>query len=281
MHRTLVREPFHRNGWVYEEKYDGWRIIASKEGKRVRLLSRTGREHTTRFPEIATAVARLPAPTIILDGEACAFDRNLISHIYLLDTRPDEPATPPVLMAFDCMYVRGRDLRDRPFAYRRRALEDAIGDACHHVYAARRLHPHGIDAWAGVKQRGYEGLVAKREASFYRAGPTRDWLKVKVRHEGRFIVVGLDVPEAGACSLLLAARVGRRLCYVGRVEWGVSRRIVAELRGRCTVLSGPVCEGAERSRGVVWIHPEFTAEVQFNELMQGRLRDPVYRRIVE
>ena len=76
-------------------------------------------------------------------------------------------------MAFDCMYVRGRDLRAQPLSYRRRALEDIVGDG-HHVYAARRLNPHGLDAWAEVKQRGYEGLVAKREASLYRGGATRE-----------------------------------------------------------------------------------------------------------
>jgi len=86
--------------------------------------------------------------------------------------------------------------------------------------------------------------------------------------------------RCGRCSsLLLAARVGRKLVYVGRLEWGLSRRLVAELRDRCTVLSGPVCEGAERSRGVVWIHPEFTAEVQYNELMQGRLRGLALRAV--
>ena len=179
-------------------------------------------------------------------------------------------------MAFDCLYQRGRDLRDRPLSYRREALEDVIGDS-HHVYAARRLHAHGLDAWAEVKQRGYEGLVAKRAESTYRAGPTREWLKVKVRHEGRFVVVGLDVPLAGACCLLLAARVGRRLSYVGRVEWGVSRRLVAELREQCTIVSTPMCQGAERGRGIVWLEPDVTVEIQYNELMQGRLRDAVLR----
>jgi len=173
MHPTLVREPFHRDGWVYEEKYDGWLIVvAYKDGERVRLFSRNGRDHTARFADIAGSIAQLPARTLILDGEVCAFDAQLVSHIYLLDATAEEPAAPPVFMAFDCMYVRGRDLRDRPLSYRKRALEDAIGRAGYHVYPARRLHPHGIDAWAEVKQRGYEGLVAKREASVYRAGPT-------------------------------------------------------------------------------------------------------------
>lgn len=258
--------------------YDGWRMLAYKDGEHVRLVSRNGRDHTERFAEIANTLALLPAPTLILDGEICAFDTNLVSHIYLLDAASEHLATPPVFMAFDCMYQRGRDLRNKPLSYRRDVLEHIVGDG-HHIYAARRLHPHGLDAWAAVKQRGYEGLVAKRDASVYRAGPTRDWLKVKVRHEGRFVIVGLDVPLAGACSLLLAARQGRKLVYVGRCEWGVSRRVVAELRERCTLLSSPVCEGAERSRRVVWLGPEFTAEVQYNELMQGRLRDAVLRAV--
>ena len=80
-------------------------------------------------------------------------------------------------MAFDCLY-HGRDLRDRPLAYRREAIEDAVAGA-ESIYSARRLPAHGLDAWAEVVERGYEGLVAKDESSLYEAGPTRRWLKVK------------------------------------------------------------------------------------------------------
>jgi len=95
---------------------------------------------------------------------------------------------------------------------------------------AGRVHQHGLNAWAEVKQHGYEGLVAKREDSPYRGGRTREWLKVKVRHEGRFFVVGLDVPRSGNCSLLLATRQRRRLVYVSRVEWGATRAVIARIR---------------------------------------------------
>jgi ATP-dependent DNA ligase len=87
------------------------------------------------------------------------------------------------------------------------------------------------------------------------------------------------VPLAGACALLLAARVGRRLVFVGRCEWGATRAVVARIRERCTMLSGPVCEGVERSRGIVWLHPDVVVEVSYAELMQGRLRDPVLRAV--
>jgi bifunctional non-homologous end joining protein LigD len=278
MHPTLVRESFNRDRWVYEEKYDGWHIVPYKYGDRARLVSRNGRDHTARFADIAHTVAELPARTLILDGEVCAFDASLVSHIYLVEASPGEPATPPVLMALDCLYQRGRDLRDRPLAYRRSVLEDAVAGAGL-IYAARRLHPHGLDAWAEVKQSGYEGLVAKREASVYRGGPTREWLKVKVRHEGRFTVVGLDVPLERSCALLLAARVGRRPVYVGRCEWGVSRRLVTELRERLKARPTPACTAVDRMLGVTWVEPQVGVEVQYNEMMRGKLRDPVLRRL--
>ncbi len=74
---TQVRELFHRDGWVYEEKVDGWRILAYKDKARVRLLSRSGRDHTRRFPDIAEAVSKLAGRTLVLDGEVAIFDQKL------------------------------------------------------------------------------------------------------------------------------------------------------------------------------------------------------------
>src|SRR5687767_8630706 len=108
-----IAKPFHRAGWVWEEKLDGWRIIAYKDGRHVRLMSRTGRDHAKRFQELAAAVAKLKPRRLILDAEVCVFDKNLVSQFHLLGDPGDELATPPLLMAFDCLYVRGRDLRAR------------------------------------------------------------------------------------------------------------------------------------------------------------------------
>jgi ATP-dependent DNA ligase len=108
MQPELAPEPFHRPGWVYEEKYDGRRIVAFKDGDSVRLVSRTGVDHAGRFPEITAAIAGLVAPELILDGEVCVFDEQLVSQIHLLN-RPDPrvTSTPPVYMAFDC-FARAR-----------------------------------------------------------------------------------------------------------------------------------------------------------------------------
>jgi bifunctional non-homologous end joining protein LigD len=79
MHATQVARPFHTKGWVYEEKYDGWRMLAVKDEGRVRLVSRNDRDHTRRFPAIVAAVASLTPSRLILDGEVAVFDRELVS----------------------------------------------------------------------------------------------------------------------------------------------------------------------------------------------------------
>jgi bifunctional non-homologous end joining protein LigD len=121
MHPTLVREPFHRPGWVFERKEDGWRMLAYKEGGAVRLVSRRGVDHTAQFADIAAAVAKLPARTLILDGEVCVFDARLVSQFHLLgDSSTGELATPPVFIAFDLLRFGARQTAGLPTAGARR-----------------------------------------------------------------------------------------------------------------------------------------------------------------
>jgi bifunctional non-homologous end joining protein LigD len=175
----LVREPFHRDGWVYEEKVDGWRIIANKDRNRVRLLSRHGVDHTKRFAGVAAAIAKLSARTLVLDGEVAIYDQQLRSRFeWLREPAPAAVATPPIFIAFDVMFRDRRDLAGLPLSARRIHLEDVITGA-DLVLPVRRLAANGLDAWAQVVGSGYEGLVAKDEASAYEGGATRRWLKVK------------------------------------------------------------------------------------------------------
>src|SRR5262245_19156624 len=108
---TLVCEPFHRDGWVYEEKVDGWRMLAYKDRDGVRIVSRNGVNHTKRFPDLATAVAKLTARTLVLDGEIAIFDEQLRFRFdWLREPNPAAVATPPVYVAFDVMFRDGRIL---------------------------------------------------------------------------------------------------------------------------------------------------------------------------
>jgi bifunctional non-homologous end joining protein LigD len=148
---TLVREPFHRDGWVYEEKIDGYRMLAYREGKRVRLVSRNDVDHSKRFPELVAAVAALPGRALVLDGEMAVFDRQLRSRFeWLREPDSEEVATPPLLMVFDLMYRNSRDLSQRPLRERRQRLEELLeaGAADSPGASACRERPHGVDAGA-------------------------------------------------------------------------------------------------------------------------------------
>src|SRR5687768_16955259 len=81
---TLARPPFHRDGWIYEEKVDGWRMLAYKDGARVRLISRNAVDHTHRFHDLAAAIAKLQDETAVLDGEVAVFDEKLVSRFHLI-----------------------------------------------------------------------------------------------------------------------------------------------------------------------------------------------------
>src|SRR5215472_192466 len=119
---TLVAKPFDAAGWVYEEKYDGYRLLAYKEGARVRLFSRNDRDDTSRFPEIAAAIEALRPATLLLDGEVVVFDRKRVSHFQLLQQSKGKA----VYAVFDCLYHDATDLRRAPLSARREALEKAV-----------------------------------------------------------------------------------------------------------------------------------------------------------
>jgi len=180
---TEVKRPFHKPGWIYEEKYDGYRAVAYKHDGRVRLISRNLKDLTKQFAEVAEAVARLRAPSLVLDGEIAVFDERFVSHLgYLRASRgPEEKLlTPPMLIAFDCLYARGKELFREPLLRRRTVLERELAAAEGPLLVARRLGPGGLEAWEEVKAHGWEGLVAKDSASFYEpATRTPSWIKVK------------------------------------------------------------------------------------------------------
>src|SRR6202035_2499339 len=166
---TLVAKPFHEPGWVYEEKYDGYRLLAYKEGSSVTLLSRNGNDRTASFSAIAAAIKQLRARTLLLDGEGVAFDREGISRFQLLQQGRDTKYA-----VFDCLYFNGRDLRREPLSTRRTAMEQAI-EGMDGLIASRRLADDGFKAFEQARKLGFEGLVGKDNSAPYIEGRSRKW----------------------------------------------------------------------------------------------------------
>jgi bifunctional non-homologous end joining protein LigD len=280
---TLTKPPFQRPGsWVFEEKVDGWRMLAYRDGVSVRLISRNSIDHTRRFRELAHAISKLPQQMVVLDGEVAVYDEKLVSRFYLLgDDESGLICTPRVLIAFDVLQLGKHDLRRLPLDTRRERLEELLDDA-KMVLPCRRLPDDPVKAWAVVEERGYEGMIAKAPESVYRSGPTNSWFKVKVRHEGVFVVGGIRNVDAFD-GVLIGERVGELLEYRGCVEWGYRAPDVLKVM-QCAsdhpLRTSPFAE-PPKTRNAVWMEPRLLAEVSYAEIASGRVRAPSWRRLVE
>ena len=274
---TLVSEPFDKPGWVYEEKYDGDRILAYKEGDQVRLLSRNGKPRTDNFPRIAAAIRVLEPATLLLDGEVVVFDKAQVSHFQLLQQGKGEP----VYAVFDCLFCDGEDLRGEPLSMRRAVMEKSIGSS-KKLLASHRLAPNGIEAFRIAKLRGYEGLVAKDAAAPYLETRSTSWLKVKVHQEDEFVIAGYTKPAGSRQyfgALLLGAYENGALRYVGKVGTGFDDKALASLYRKFQPLVRPqsALQDPPREQGAVPLAPHLVAQVSFQEwTADGKLRQPVF-----
>lgn len=277
---TLVRQQFHKPGWIYEEKYDGYRILAYKEGQKVTLLSRNAKDRTGTFSSIARAVAALHQRTLLLDGEAVAFDRKGVSRFQLLQNLGAEAR----YAVFDCLYKDGVDLRREPLSSRRAAVEQLIGtgDRKRTLFTSAILAPNGLKAFAIAKRRGLEGIVAKNASAPYTEGRSKEWLKVKVHQEDEFIIVGYTAPKGSRKyfgALLLGAYDRGNLRYIGKVGTGFNQQWLARLYRTFQTLvdKSPAIADPPRAKNVVYLAPKLVAQIAFEEWTADRkLRQPVF-----
>jgi bifunctional non-homologous end joining protein LigD len=274
----LVPKPFHRPDWVFEEKYDGIRILAYKEGAKITLLSRNDLDRTATFKDIAAALALLRDRTLILDGEVVALDPKGVSRFQFLQ-RGDVAQR---FAVFDCLYRNGRDLRSEPLSRRRQELERALEEPPKQFLLSRRLAKNGLTAYGIAKRRGLEGIVAKDSDAPYEERRSSKWLKVKVHQEEEFVIGGFTAP-AGARkhfgALLLGAYRGDDFICVGKVGTGFSQQTLGDLAKsfRPLIRSSSPFVDPLREKNVTWLEPRLVAQIAFQEwTADQKLRQPVF-----
>ena len=274
---TLVSEPFDRPGWTYEEKYDGIRILAYKEGRHVQLLSRNAIDRTSSFLGVAAAIAALECSTLLLDGEVVLFDKKRVSRFQLLQRGGAEA----VYAVFDCLYRQGRDLRREPLTARRAELEESVAPG-KFLMLSSRLGADGLAAYRLARRKGFEGLVAKDLSSPYVEGRSKLWLKVKVHQQDEFVIGGFTQPSGSRKyfgALLLGAYEGKKLQYAGKVGTGFDAQTLAALHKKFVPLIRAHSPFAQplRERDVTFLAPRLVAQVSYQEwTADGLLRQPVF-----
>jgi bifunctional non-homologous end joining protein LigD len=274
---TVVSEPFNRSGWTYEEKYDGIRILAYKEGRHVRLLSRNAIDRVSSFSGIAAAIAGLECSWLLLDGEVVLFDKKHVSRFQLLQRGGGEA----MYAVFDCLYRQGRDLRREPLAVRRATLEKTVAPG-KFLMLSSRLDADGLAAYRLARRKGFEGLVAKDLSSPYVEGRSKLWLKVKVHQQDEFVIGGFTKPSGSRKyfgALLLGAYEGKKLHYTGKVGTGFDEKTLAALHKMFVPLirSDSSFAQAIREKDVTFLAPRLVAQVSYQEwTADGLLRQPVF-----
>jgi bifunctional non-homologous end joining protein LigD len=285
---TLVDEAPAGDDWLHEVKFDGYRILAAIEGKRVKLISRNGLDWTPRFGAIAGELAKLKVKSALVDGEVVAVNAEGVSDFGALqDALSTSDATADLLYyAFDLLYLDGYDLRRCGLEDRKAMLATRL------VGAPSRIHysdHHAGDGPAFFKTAcgmALEGIVSKRRTSPYEAGRARSWLKTKCVHREEFVIVGFTDPAGtrqGFGSLILGYydKAGV-LRPAGKVGTGFDEKTLRTLRQRLDALPRvprpfKVLPITIVARTAHWVEPRLIAEVRYTEWTgDGSLRHPAF-----
>ena len=288
MKAKLGARPFDDPEWVFERKLDGIRAIVRRAGDRVTLSSRTGREITSSYPELAEALGAERADDFVADGEIVAFDRGRTSFAKLqgrmgiADPRLARMTGIPVyLYLFDLLRFDGHDLTGLPLRARKGALRRAFSFHDPVRYTPHR-NEHGERFFAEACARGWEGLIAKRADSPYSQRRSGDWIKLKCTREQELVIGGFT-PPAGSREHFGALLVGYfedgELRYAGKVGTGFDRRTLADLMSRMEALEVPDSPfvGAGQPRVARWLRPRLVGQFAFSEWTRdGMLRHPSF-----
>jgi bifunctional non-homologous end joining protein LigD len=289
---------FDNPDWVFEIKWDGYRAVAFIEGNRVRMVSRNQNDLTGQFPELGALPKFIKAERAVLDGEIVALDDEGRPSFSLMQQRtgfqpgkrrlPGRQGVPVVYYAFDLLYLDGFDLHRVPLEQRKKLLQECV-KAGEVIHFSDHYAEKGLDLFEAAKQRGLEGIVAKKRDSTYQEKRSSDWQKIKITQRQECVIGGYTDPEGsreyfGALVLGLYDQK-KRLIHVGQAGTGFDHTALKELFTRLQPLKtkqNPFYGDIGGLRKVQFVRPEVVAEIKFSEwtheTAEGgmKLRAPVF-----
>ncbi len=294
---SMAEEPFSKEGWVFEPKFDGIRAIAYVTGGTVKILSRRGLDLTTRYPELAASLAQNKVDCIV-DGEIVAFDENGRTSFQLLQQasglrsrgalEKSNRDIPIRFYVFDILSVDGKSIMEKPLKERKAALRKHLTES----NDVRRVDDLGVDgnrAFLACLENGLEGVIAKKEDSPYLEGKrTPSWLKLKATRTSEFLVCGYTEgkgsrEESFGALILGVYNDDNQLVYAGSVGTGFNDATRAKLFKVMQPLKTNKCPFAVRPMAkaiAAWLEPEMVVEIKYAEwTMDNKLRMPVFLQV--
>ncbi len=276
---TLAQKIPHGKDWVYEIKYDGYRILAFFENGSVTLKSRNQTDYTKKFNKIANALKDIDAENFIVDGEVVAFDENGRSDFGLLQQSIKNGKAEIYFVVFDLIALNGIDLREEPLLKRKEKLERLI-----YKSGNRLIFSHHVDdgkkCFELAKENNLEGIIAKKASSKYVSSRSENWLKIKNSQRQEFVVCGFTTTEKNEylSALILGYYDGSSLVYAGKVGTGFSendKKILHQALSKIKRKTSPFKDYSEKS--ATFVKPILVAQIKFAEwTKENLLRQPSF-----
>jgi len=283
----LVDEAPSGDAWLHEQKFDGYRILAEMDGRKLRLLSRRFNDWTAQFPSVVDAVASLPCQSVLLDGEVAVVTSDGRTSFQALQNAFGRRDANIVYFVFDMLALDGEDLTKQPLESRKQRLAKLVGKKQGVLRYSDHVVGNGQAFFELACQRGLEGIVSKRRDAPYSPGRGKSWLKTKCLLRQEFVIGGFTDPEGARThigALLVGYHEGSRLVYGGKVGTGFAMKDLVELRRALEALettSSPFSPEPPRAwtgPSRHWVTPVLVAEVAFSEWTNdGRLRHPSFQ----
>ncbi len=293
----LWSQPFDDPGWRFEPKLDGIRTLAYVGTDTTRLVSRSGRDQSASYPELANLAMYVNALQAVIDGEVIAEDdagrpsfERLQQRMNLSSPKEIQRARrtiPVLLFAFDLLWLDGEDLTRRPLEERRDLLEGIVTED-----GPLRLGVHvegaGTRLFAAAKEHGLEGVLAKRLGSAYQPGKrSKDWRKIKAVNRQDCVILGWTPGEGRRRDVFGALLVGAHdakgvLRWIGQVGTGFTEqaieRLMEQLRGLEAEAPPADDPALLKVKGARWVRPELVCDVEYLQITkQGKLRAPSFK----
>ncbi|HBC32621.1 MAG TPA: DNA ligase D, partial [Clostridiales bacterium] len=274
--------------WLYEMKYDGYRVLAFVEGSSVRLITRNGNDITKRFFTIASYLRDFAkGRAMVLDGEIVIADESGKTDFQALQNYlKNQESHTLTYIVFDLLAIDGEDIRGRSLIDRKEKLENLMKDAPKNLYYSRYVKGYGKESFAAACEAGMEGIMGKKADSVYSGNRNDDWIKIKCDKRQEFVIGGYSLSDkrtSGVSSLLLGVYEGEELIYAGRAGTGISEnemKVLEEKFKNLKRMDAPFKEEPKirSNEKVTWLKPELAAEIKFTEwTKENLLRQASYK----
>jgi bifunctional non-homologous end joining protein LigD len=283
----LVDEAPEGDEWLHEQKFDGYRILAEKDGKKAHLYSRRFNDWTQQFPTVVDAVAALPAKRAVIDGEVCVVMPDGRTSFQALQNSFGKRDANVAYFMFDLLELDGEDLTKLSLEERKARLKKLIGTKHPLLRYSDHVIGNGTKFFELACKQGLEGIISKRRDKPYAPGRGKTWLKTKCLLRQELVIGGFTDPEgsrSGIGALLVGYHEKGKLVYAGKVGTGFSMKVLGELRralepyelAKCPFTPEPARAWTGPNRH--WVAPNLVAEIAFSEWTNdGRLRHPSFQ----